>query len=130
MGATTLRDFTNARRQQVGALNAVIFDQEGQSTAVLWTNTRQGASVQVRATATAGDLVDATGKTQTVTAQDGWFTVQISGATCDRAICDIGGMPRLLVQVGPANQVVMRVPPARATASSRPYPRAGRYLEP
>jgi hypothetical protein len=100
---TYLGGFTAAREERQGDVTAVTFERGARTTTVLWTDSTAARSVAVRAIAPQALLVDETGQTQTLAAQNGVYTLTLPGATCSSGLpCRIGGAPRLLVEEGAA----------------------------
>ena len=100
---TYLRGFTAAREERQGDVTAVTFDRGAQTTTVLWTDGKAPRPVTVRAIAPMALLVDGTGKTQTVAAVNGAYSLTLPGAACSGGPpCRIGGAPLLLVEEGAA----------------------------
>ncbi|HSN74088.1 MAG TPA: hypothetical protein VL334_03225, partial [Anaerolineae bacterium] len=115
--ATYLGGFTAAHEERQGEVTAVTFERGAQTTTVLWTDGTAARPVAVRAIAPQALLVDETGQTRTLAAQNGVYTLTLPGATCSGGTpCRIGGAPRLLVEEGPADGR------AALTASPAPNP--------
>lgn len=126
---TYLRDFSKAELQREGSVYAVTFDRGGETTTVLWTMDRGQVHMRVKAIASEALLVDAQGITQRIAASEGYYTIDLPGATCAGAdACFIGGAPRLLVEAGsPAGRAPLL--PAESVPA-RPTPKApAPYLE-
>jgi hypothetical protein len=49
-------------------------------------------------------LVDEVGRTQTITAEQGYYRLELPPATCSDGDCFIGGPPRLIVESAPLHQ--------------------------
>lgn len=100
---THLGGFTTARQERQGDVTAVTFERGSLTTTVLWTDGASSRPVTVRAIAAQALLVDQRGKTQTLAAANGVYSVTLPGATCSGGPpCRIGGAPRLLVEEGAA----------------------------
>jgi hypothetical protein len=98
---TYLGDFRAVGWQRLGDVYAVTFDRGETTTTVLWTTSRVLTRFTVNAIAPQATLVDERGDTQTITASDGTYIVELPGAICTQETeCFIGGAPRLLVEVG------------------------------
>jgi hypothetical protein len=87
--------------QRLGDVYAVTFDRGETTTTVLWTTSRVLTRFTVNAIAPQATLVDERGETQTITASDGMYLVELPAAICTQETeCIIGGAPRLLVEAG------------------------------
>ncbi|MCI0393347.1 MAG: hypothetical protein L0322_00230 [Chloroflexi bacterium] len=96
-----LAGMTGARRERWDAVGQIRLAQDGQTTTVLFARLPLGQQAQVEATATTAVLVDMWGSRRTITAQDGFFTVELPPALCTQSIgdyCMIGGTTYYLVQ--------------------------------
>jgi hypothetical protein len=92
---------TTAERQRWDAVGQVRLAQPGQSTTVLFARLPDSQTVRVPATADTADWIDMWGKRETITSEDGYFTVRLPGALCLQTIADycmIGGTTYYLVQ--------------------------------
>lgn len=120
-----LGGFRQVTRQTRGDAEVVTFQRDGQSTTVLWTWGRRTTRLALPARSAQAQLVDETGRTQTLIASDGTYVIDLPGAACSNgANCFIGGAPRLLVETGPATTVPSPLvsPTSVATAPSLPAP--------
>ncbi len=99
--------------QQVGKTYVVTLDRNGQTTTVLWTMDPTPATFLLGAIAPQALLVDERGNEQTITANNGGYTIELPGAICSNgADCFIGGAPRLLIESGSPEQRAQPVAPA------------------
>ena len=114
---------TAAERERWDAVAQVRLTQPGQTTTVLFTRLPAPQTARVPATAESAELVDMWGKTETVEARGGYYTVRLPGALCVQTIADycmIGGTTYYLIQA------VDEAAPARASTTPRPSPTATR----
>ncbi|MFZ2357756.1 MAG: hypothetical protein WA040_00285 [Anaerolineae bacterium] len=120
-----LGDFTTAREERQGDITAVTFERGAQTTTVLWVDGTSARSATVQAIAPQALLVDETGQTQTLLAQNGVYTLKLPGAACSSGPpCRIGGAPRLLVEEGAAagRSALAAIPAPSPAAAARPAP--------
>ena len=120
-----LGDFTTAREERHGDITAVTFERGAQTTTVLWVDGTSARSATVQAIAPQALLVDETGQTQTLLAQNGVYTLKLPGAACSSGPpCRIGGAPRLLVEEGAAagRSALAAIPAPSPAAAARPAP--------
>ena len=92
---------TAATRESWDGVGQVRLSQPGQTTTVLFTRLPDGQTARVAATAGEADLIDMWGERETITAEDGVFTVELPGALCLQTIADycmIGGTTYYLIQ--------------------------------
>lgn len=124
VAATHLSEYRTARREKRGDTIAVTFDRGARTTTVVWTTSRKPARVLVRAIAREALVVDEAGRTRSITPRNGYYTIDLPGATCSTGgLCMIGGAPRLLVEAGPpAGRLALGEPPAAAPGASPPRP--------
>ncbi|MFN2190370.1 MAG: hypothetical protein ACK2T3_16530, partial [Candidatus Promineifilaceae bacterium] len=91
----------------------------GRSTTVLFSRLPGEQIVQIEATADSGQLMDMWGEVRDISPVDGFFEVELPGASCSQSIgdyCMIGGLTYYLIQDIP-------IPPTpTATATSPPTP--------
>ena len=98
---TYLRDFRAVQWERSGDVYAVTFDRGGTTTTVLWNMNRLPIRFTVNAIAPQATLVDESGNTETLTATEGEYAIDLPGALCTEAAdCFVGGAPRLLVEAG------------------------------
>lgn len=116
-----LRDFRAVQWQHLGDVYVVTFDRGGTTTTVLWTTNRVTTSFTINAIAPQATLVDEQGNTNTLSAVNGTYTLNLPGASCTQGTdCFIGGAPRLLVEAGsPADRPGV-VPATLPTATLQP----------
>jgi hypothetical protein len=110
--------------QQPGSVVVVTLDRGGQTTTVLWNTTTTPVNFNLGAIAGQAWLIDERGGQQTITANNGVYTIQLPGAICSNgAFCFIGGPPRVVVESGsPAQRPALAPPPAEPTATPIPLP--------
>lgn len=106
---------------QQGPTHVVTLDRGGQTTTVLWNTSPQSQTFILNAIAGQALLVNEQGTSQTVTAINHTYTIQLPGTTCPTAFCFIGGPPRLLVETGSSNQRPSLIP---LVATETPAPRS------
>lgn len=108
---------------QLGNIYLVTLDRGDQTTTVLWNTTTTPTSYTLNAIASQALLVDERGNTQTITASNGVFTLDLPGTSCTNgAYCFIGGAPRLVVEPGSPAQRAPLLPLTPPTATLTPLP--------
>ena len=108
--------------QQEDDFFVVTFRKEDQSIRILWARDDTALQLQVPALAEEGSLVEYSGRSETISAEEGQYLISLDGARCDGA-CDIGGPPLFLVE----NNVTfgelipaIEATPVRATLTATP----------
>jgi hypothetical protein len=122
---TYLRDFRAVQWERFGDVYAVTFDRGETTTTVLWNMNRLPTRFTVNAIAPRATLVDESGNTETLTATEGKYDIDLPGALCTQAAdCFVGGAPRLLVEAGSpgARSGLMPVVAPTATPPSEETP--------
>jgi len=118
---TYLRDFRAVAWQHIDGVFAVTFDRGAVTTTLLWTTNRTSTRFSVNAIAPQATLVDEAGNTQTISAVDGTYSVELPGAICTQETeCFIGGAPRLLVEAGSPGDRPGLIPVAVSTPEAEP----------
>jgi hypothetical protein len=100
----------------------VTFRKNSQLIRILWARGDFALSLQVPALAGSGQLVDYSGKSQIIDANDGHYQIDLQGARCGNA-CDIGGPPLFLVEEGVLNaesNLAVQATAVRATLTATP----------
>lgn len=109
---------------QFELLRYVRFKHTEKVTHIAWASTAQPAFLSIPARGTQATLVDQTGNEQTITPEDGVYTLRLEGANCNSpgGLCAIGGPVLVLVEDGldPFNE-----PPPAAQPSEQPAPDLG-----
>lgn len=97
---------------QLGDVYLVTLDRSGQTTTVLWNTAATPTAFKLNAIAPQALLVDDTDNQQTITAQDGIYTIDLPAAACSNGPgnCFIGGVPRLVVEAGSPDGRVVKIP--------------------
>jgi len=109
-----LSGMTGAKRIRWDAVGQFHIEQGSQTTEVLFSRLPSAQQAQVTASTETAVLVDMWGGRQVVTASDGFYYVNLSGATCTQTageFCMIGGTTYYLVQGG-------ELPPTNTPAPS------------
>ncbi|MCL4870980.1 MAG: hypothetical protein KJ063_18630 [Anaerolineae bacterium] len=92
---------TGSSRERWNEVGQIRLAQEGKTTTVLFSRLPASQQAQVVATAPTALLVDMWGGQRTISARDGFFTVDLPGALCSQPIgdyCMIGGSVYYLLQ--------------------------------
>ncbi len=92
-----LAGFTGATLDQRGDYAQVTVQRGEAWTTIAWTRQPSPVNIEVTAHAAQATLVDATGRTQRITARNGKYIIELAGAACTGG-CLIGGAPRLIVE--------------------------------
>lgn len=110
-----LAGFTGATLDQRGDYAQVTVQRGEAWTTVAWTRQPSPVNIEVTAHAAQATVVDATGRTQRISARNGKYIIELAGATCTGG-CLIGGAPKLIVE-GASTVSIAPVgkPPAAAT---------------
>ncbi|GAB4439715.1 MAG: hypothetical protein Fur0044_36260 [Anaerolineae bacterium] len=97
---------------QLGNVYLVTLDRSSQTTTVLWNTAATPTTFNLNAIAPQALLVDEAGNQQTITAENGIYTIDLPGATCSNgpADCFIGGAPRLVIEAGSPDGRVVQIP--------------------
>lgn len=83
----------------------VTLDRREQTTTVLWNTARTPITLKLTAIASQGFLINERGTIETITPQQGGYTLTLPPATCSNGDdCFIGGAPRLIVEAGSASR--------------------------
>jgi len=115
VAANYLAGFTGATLDQRGDYAQVTVKRGEAWTTVAWTRQPSPVNIEVTAHATQATLVDATGRTQRISARNGKYTIELAGASCTGG-CLIGGAPKLIVEGASAVPIApVSKPPAAAT---------------
>lgn len=96
-----LAGMTGVSRERWNEVGQIHLEQDGKTTTVLFARLPAPQQAQVPATAPTALLVDMWGNQRTISAQDGFFNVDLPGALCTQPIgdyCMIGGSTYYLVQ--------------------------------
>lgn len=99
--------FFAVSRQPLGTVERIIFGTPQGKVTVVWSRTDSPATVSLPAVTTTARVVEPDGTSQTVTAQNGLYTLTLAPATNNRSFTGdprdfiIGGRPRLLVEEPP-----------------------------
>ena len=116
VAANYLAGFTGATLDQRGDYAQVTVQRGEAWTTVAWTRQPSPVNIEVTAHAAQATLVDATGRTQRITARNGKYIIELAGATCTGG-CLIGGAPRLIVEGASAVAIApISKPPAAPPA--------------
>jgi hypothetical protein len=97
VAANYLAGFTGATLDQRGDYAQVTVKRGEAWTTVAWTRQPSPVRFEVAAHAAQATVVDANGRTQRISAQNGKYTIELAGATCTGG-CIIGGAPKLIVE--------------------------------
>lgn len=126
-----------AERERWDAVGQVRLDQAGQTTTVLFARLPQPQTARIRATAATAEWVDMWGQSETIEAEDGYFTVELPGALCLQTIADycmIGGTTYYLIQAAAdetaATPTQVATPSPRPPATATPLPQPAATPEP
>jgi hypothetical protein len=93
---------TSASRERWDEIGQIRLVQPEQITTVLFARLPQPQQAQVTAVADTATLINMWGESQTITAENGLYTIDLPGALCTQSIgeyCMIGGSTYFLVQV-------------------------------
>lgn len=103
--ATWFEGIKRAEWQRQNDLYLVTFDRGGQTTTVLWNMGRSPMNYNLTAIASQALLVTDSGDTQTISATNGVYNLQLPPAECANGdYCFIGGPPRLVIETGSPDQ--------------------------
>ncbi|MFN2204479.1 MAG: hypothetical protein ACK2UT_01075 [Candidatus Promineifilaceae bacterium] len=108
--------------QQADDYFVVTFRKVDQSIRILWARDDTALLLQVPALAEEGTLVDYSGRSEAISAEDGDYLISLDGARCDGA-CDIGGPPLFLVENDVKIEEILpeiEATPVRATLTVTP----------
>jgi len=108
--------------QQTEDYFVVSFSKNGQLIRILWARKDKALELALPALAERGTLVDYSGRTEAVVAEDKQYLITLDGARCNDE-CDIGGPPLFLVEDGvslvdPIAEI--QSTPVRATLTATP----------
>lgn len=92
--------FQQAQRFVDGDVNVVILDQGDKTTTVIWNTAPTVRYARLNAITPQALLVDETGQTQSIVAQQGQYHLELAPAECSSGDCFIGGSPLLVVEQG------------------------------
>lgn len=112
-----------ATRERWDAVGQIRLDQLEFSTTVLFARLPIPQQAQVRATADSGVLVDMWGERRPITAENGFFTIDLPPALCTQSIgdyCMIGGTTYYLVQAADNQPPPSPTPTALPTLTPSP----------
>jgi hypothetical protein len=87
-----------------GDVHLVVFERPKDTVTVLWNIAQTPRYLAVHAIAGQALLVNELGQTQTISAEQGQYHLELPPATCSDGDCFIGGPPRLIVERGSPNQ--------------------------
>lgn len=108
-------------RQTTGDVEIVRMDRGDKTTTVVWTTSQQARSFSLPAIAAQGLLVHSDGKSETLAAKGGRYSLQLEGATCTNSKdCLVGGMPLVIVEEGNAPASSAAAPQAEEPDSQPP----------
>jgi hypothetical protein len=113
---------TAVQRERWNEVGQIRLDQAGQSTTVLFARLPMPQTAEVTATARTAVLVDMWGTRRTISAENGFFRVELPPALCTQPIgdyCMIGGSTYYLVQIRAAAEPTDL---AAAPGVPAPYP--------
>lgn len=99
-GATYLAGFRGASWDQRDDVSVVTVDRGDQTTTVVWERRGTPQTAQIEARTDRALLVDMRGSARTIYPQQGYYSVDLTPATCMRG-CQIGGPPYMLVEQAP-----------------------------
>ncbi len=119
-----LSDFIEVSRERWDEVGQIKVTQPGRTTTVLFSRLPAEQQVRVEATAETAILVTMWGGRQEITAEDGYFTVELPPALCTQPIgdyCMIGGSTFYLVQ-SDSGEEPPNAPLAPGRATPRPDP--------
>ena len=111
------------QRQREASHYIVSFNRPVGVTRVIWARTASPVTVRLPALAPSALLVEATGQTTTIAAENGVYTINLAGARC-YGECIIGGPPLFLVEEGVSATSVPTAAPAVVGAEATPVPSA------
>lgn len=124
--------YANTRQatwQRLDDINIVTLDRAGQTTTVLWNMGRSPIAYNLNAISTQALLVNERAAVQTISAENGTYSLELPAAVCTNGdYCFIGGAPRLVVESGsPAQRAPLTDPgsaavPAPVTQTEPPTP--------
>jgi hypothetical protein len=100
----------------------VTFKNDDRLIRILWARNDLALNLQVPALADRGELIDYTGRSDWIDADDGFYEIKLEGARCENA-CDIGGPPLFLVEHNVAAEnggLEIQATPIRATLTATP----------
>ena len=120
-----LAGVTAASRERWDGVGQIRLDQDEQRTTVLFARLPQPQQAQVVAASETAVLVDMWGQRQTITAENGTYTIELPGALCTQTIgdhCMIGGTTYYLVQAVAENSDPLPSPTAVPTFTPTPLP--------
>lgn len=120
--STYFADVEQASWEQVGDVFVITLKRIGQTTTVLWTTARTPTAFSLPAISAQALLVDDQGVSQTISAVNGRYTVDLPAAACTNGdYCFIGGPPRLVVEAGsPDQRGAVPQQPVEPTATPQP----------
>jgi hypothetical protein len=87
-----------------GDVHLVVFERPEDTVTVLWNIARTPRTLTVNAITDQALLVDEAGRTQTITAEQGLYQLELPPATCSDGDCFIGGPTWLIVEQGRPEQ--------------------------
>ncbi|MBI5565355.1 MAG: hypothetical protein HY870_10680 [Chloroflexi bacterium] len=120
VAANYLAGFTAATLDQRGDYAQVTVQRGEAWTTVAWTRQPSPVNIEVVAHTAQATLVDATGRTQRISAKNGKYIIELAGASCTGG-CLIGGAPRLIVEgASPVSIAPVGKPPAAPPAVAPP----------
>lgn len=119
VAANYLAGFTGATLDQRGDYAQVTVKRGEAWTTVAWTRQPSPVNIEVTAHAAQATLVDATGRTQKISARNGKYIIELAGASCTGG-CLIGGAPRLIVEGAAAVSIAPISKPPAAPPSVAP----------
>lgn len=129
--STYFADVEQAQWQQVGDVVVVTLIRTGQTTTVVWNVGRTPTPFNLPAIAGQALLVNDQGATETISAVNGQYSLQLPAAACTNGdYCFIGGAPWLVVEAGQpaarelAPQPEPTAPPPPPTSTPPPAPTA------
>jgi hypothetical protein len=132
---TYMAGFQGGQLEQRRDVSIVTIPRTSGTTTVLWTRTPSPATVQVAARSGSATLVNMWGNRRDISASDGFYTVQLPGASCTHGPpCIIGGPPYMIVE-GPVDAVPPLAASVRESGDSEaqlphpesPHPRIPAY---
>jgi len=92
-----LSGFTRTRLETRAGYYVATFEQPDRLTRVLWTRTEKQQFARIPANSTRAIIVQATGETDVIRAEDGFYRLTLDEARCDDE-CLMGGPPLILVE--------------------------------
>ena len=120
VAARYIRDVRSATRDLWGETAQITLNEGNRTLTVLWNRIGQPRTVRLAAITTQATLVDQTGQTRTISAQNGYYTLSLDPASAIDPHSGgymIGGPPLLVVENGPVSmRGAQRTPTAVPTA--------------